>query len=83
MNSQNPQVAFSAARWIAEMVLGKPSQAIQVEHGGKELATAFANALREVIMEARALPPTPARLEDGRVRVLGATYDVSDDDFPN
>jgi hypothetical protein len=88
MNSSNLQVAFSASRWLVEMVLGKPSQAIQVDHDSKELAMQLALALREVATQARmAAPPEPERLEGGNVRVLGArtvkTRVIDDDDFPD
>lgn len=66
------------------MVMGKPSQAIQVEHGAKELAVELIKALREAVKEARMnVPPEPLRLEGGNVRILGKVVEAEkDNDFP-
>ena len=76
IDSTNDKIALAAAKWVAEMVLGKPNQAIQVNDSGKELAVALVQALREAMAQSRSIPP-PARIIEGSVRVLGVPETIT------
>lgn len=75
LDSQNDKIAFQAAKWIAEMLLGKPTQPIQAESSSRELATELARALREAIALARLDRPPEPKIIEGQVRVLGVQDD--------
>lgn len=71
IDSPSDKLALAAARWVAEMVLGRPNQAIQVEHGSKELAVELVKALREAFIQVRLERPPEPHIIEGKVRVLG------------
>lgn len=90
----NPQVAFSAARWVAEHVLGKAAQPITGDAQGMELALALAQVMREIVSK-DGMPSLisdeiiPIIISDNNVRVLGPapepvlqTKETTDIDFP-
>lgn len=87
MESDDEKLAFAAARWVAEMVLGKPRQELAAGTAGAELAAQFAQALRDALMEREnALPPPEAPVIEGGVRILGSpvvTIIDDTDDFPD
>jgi len=56
MDSTNEQVAFTAAKWIAEMILGKPRQPIDADATASEIALALATTLRRVLEDNRPIP---------------------------
>ncbi len=77
LNSLDEALAYKAAQWVAEMVMGKPKQTIE-EEGGAEAA--MAKALGAALAEwhiSNALPPTM----EGEVRVLGAPEEPVDVEF--
>ncbi len=88
MSHQNPRIAFEAAKWIAEMVLGKPRQPIEGDAASKELALTLAQTLRDVL-ESNKPEPVYVPVVDGTVRQLGPAKVVaptildSDEDFPD
>jgi len=76
LESLDEALAYKAAQWIAEMVMGKPKQTIEDE-GGTEAA--MAKALGAALAEwhiSKALSPTM----EGEVRVLGSP--TAPDDTP-
>ena len=92
MDSDNERLAFAAARWIAEQVLGKARQPLDIEHKDSELALALAEALRSLapglVDEMRPPIPPPLELAEGEVKILGQVIEgeviqvLDDDDFP-
>lgn len=62
------KIAWDAAKWVAEMVMGKPKQAIENE-GGTEavMARMLGMAFAEHLKTQAALPPAI----EGNVRILG------------
>ena len=73
MNSFDEKVAWDAAKWVAEMVMGKPKQAIENE-GGTEavMARMLSLALAGHMKDQTALPPSI----EGNVRILGGPQEA-------
>ncbi len=68
MESADEKLRWDAAKWVSEMVMGKPKQAIENE-GGAEVVMArmLAMAYAEHLQTQAALPP----VIEGNVRILG------------
>ncbi len=68
MSASDPKLRWDAAKWVAEMVMGKPKQAIESEGGTEaEMARLLGLAYAEHLKTQAALPPS---IEDG-VYILG------------
>lgn len=68
MDSKDEKIAYTAAQWVAEMVMGKPKQAIENSGGVEaEMARMLGMAYAEHLKSQAALPPAI----EGNVRVLG------------
>ena len=68
MSSSDEDLRYKAAVWVAEMVMGKPKQAIEQSGGVEaEMARILATAYSEHLKDQAALPPAI----EGNVRVLG------------
>lgn len=72
MSSKDEDLRYKAAVWVAEMVMGKPKQAIEQSGGVEaEMARMLAMAYAEHLSHQAALPP----VYDGNVVILGGTTD--------
>ncbi|KKN77064.1 hypothetical protein LCGC14_0364030 [marine sediment metagenome] len=80
MEGLDEKLAYNAAIWVAEMVMGKPKQAIEQTGGVEaEMARLLASAYAQHLQSQVALPPA---VEDG-VYVLGDTpIDTNSPDTP-
>lgn len=72
MESVDEKVAWKAAQWVAEMVMGKPKQELEQTGGVEaEMARLLASAYAQHLQSQSALPPV---IKDG-VYILGGTLD--------
>ena len=72
MDGDDEQLAYKAAQWVAEMVMGKPKQEIETKGGVEaEMARMLGMAYAEHLKSKSALPPAI----EGNVRILGGTPD--------
>ncbi len=79
MESADEKLRWDAAKWVAEMVMGKPKQEIEQSGGIEaEMARMLASAYAEHLQVQAALPPA---IEDG-VYVLGSPPDTNDSIIP-
>lgn len=68
MEGVDPKLAYDAAKWVAEMVMGKPKQEIeQTVSVETEMARMLGMAYAEHLKGQSALPP----VRDGEIRILG------------
>lgn len=80
MEGIDEKLAYNAAIWVAEMVMGKPKQAIEQTGGVEaEMARLLASAYAEHLKSQAALPPAI----EGGVYVLGDTLDDTNSPEPN
>lgn len=77
MSSSDEDLRYKAAVWVAEMVMGKPKQAIENSGGVEaEMARMLATAYADHLQVQAALPPAI----DGNVRILGGPPDTDHPD---
>ena len=75
MESMDTKLAYNAAIWVAEMVMGKPKQAIETSGGVEaEMARMLGMAYAEHLKTQSAPPPA----YDGNVVILGDPDDSND-----
>lgn len=75
LDSIDEKLAWDAAKWVSEMVMGKPKQ--EIEQTGSveaEMARMLGMAYAEHLKGQSALPP----VRDGEIRVLGNPQPVDD-----
>ena len=76
MDSGDEKLSWDAAKWVAEMVMGKPKQAIETSGGVEaEMARMLAIAYSEHLRDQAALPP----VIEGNIRILGGPSESSID----
>lgn len=79
LGSPTERVAIDCARWLIEMVLGRPSQQLDLKADTESIAAALGHALREALLTVRqqTLPAI-----EGHLRILGPVAPLYDD-FPS
>ena len=75
MKGDDPKLKYDAAKWVAEMVMGKPKQAIE-QSGGVEAEMAKILAL-SYAAHLKSLDEAPAPSFEGGVYVLGPSPEES------